>query len=74
MLVLNVSGTRMMNDGSILALTTLGNLGTPDVEYIDIPGCDSTKYQLEQCRLSKSIPQTLGVIQTVFFMYLIADL
>ncbi len=44
----------MVNDGSILALTTLGNLGASDVEYIQIPGCDSAKYQfVEQCRLGK---------------------
>jgi len=44
----------MQSGGSILALTTLGNLGSAsDVFSVQIPGCDSSKYQFEQCRLSK---------------------
>ena len=55
----NVLGTTLMNDGSMLAMTTLGNLGASNIDYIEIPGCDNSKYQVEQCRLSKFTNGTL---------------
>lgn len=53
-LVLNTFGTAMVDDGGILALSTLGNLGSSEIKYVQIPGCDSSRYQFEICRLSKN--------------------
>lgn len=53
-LVLNTFGTAMVDKGGILALSTLGNLGSSEISYVKIPGCDSSRYQFEICTLSKN--------------------
>lgn len=53
LLVINTFGKSVQYD-SILATTTLGNLGgAGTVTHITIPGCDETTYQFEHCTISK---------------------
>lgn len=54
-LLINLFGDGMTTDvGGILEKTTLGNLGSADVQYVTIPYCDSTKYQLDYCKIDKN--------------------
>ncbi|GFH46056.1 hypothetical protein CTEN210_02530 [Chaetoceros tenuissimus] len=54
-LLINLFGEGMTTDGGgILEKTTLGNLGTAEVQYVTIPYCDSTKYQMDYCKISKN--------------------
>jgi hypothetical protein len=53
-LVLNIFGTTLENENGVLAMTTLGNLGASDIEQVQIPGCDGSKYQFEGCIMSKN--------------------
>ena len=61
-IIINIFGASMQYE-SLLALTTLGNIGSAkEVEYVSIPACDGDKYQFEvSCILGKFI-QTKDIL------------